>query len=776
MRSRIAVVLVFFILFLSIDIQSPVAISHGSQQPTVSVKLVNYIGNVNELSINLAGTYTLHQGSIIEGGKTYRLRVENGQIAMYDGTTKLFTFSEYTFTPQQYNEQHLLRINNRPYMGTLRFIMEGTSIRPTNTLLVEDYLKGVVPSEMPASWHIEALKAQSIAARTYVMSQGSKVIDDTINYQVYSGYAWHQNSTRAVNETSGQTLTHNNRLISAVYSSSNGGFTESNANVWGGTSLSYLPIKQDPFDSIDPWSFSIYKAQIDMTNRDLKDPAPWWSTVREKDVTIVNNMKRWLYNNGYQNTEIKIVAVPTLLFSEQRTTGGRVRTGDLTIQFYVRSLTTNDYVRQSDGSLLLHTLDLKNTSAQRIRSIIGINLVRSYLIDKVTETGQMVTVNGRGWGHGVGMSQWGAKRMADQGNRVHDILQFYYPGTTLTPVVSYPVSIVEPIPEPIIEIQPITVNNARAEYDSKHNQIIIRYMLNQDALVTMSVSDSTKQLQSTFMRDLQRKAGELAQYWTVPTGVQGPLVFSITAVGSNGQSTSTLVNFNLPSVTAPPVTELEQTGQPSQTVTTVQPIQNPITTPVVSPVQAPLAKVGTQVTANVNVNVANIRKSASTNSTIVGKAHLNQKVTILGRTGNFYRIQRGKTRGFIHVNLLTINQTLTQNGRTVVVINGKVADTQGNVRLRNKTVYVPLKGVVENVKMTYNWNRTSNRVTLKDSRTTIQMTVDSKQARRNAKTIRLTNQPELLNSRVYVSLRTCNEVLGATTHWDHKAGVVWIQR
>ena len=832
MKRLFACFIVVLLVLMSLPIHSIYASGQAIQQPTVTVKLVNYLGNVNNLSIQFSGNYRLNNEGTVESGKTYQLRLENGRISLFDGTHRLHSLTELTFTPVQYNEQHLIRINNRPYLGTVRFVIEGAVIRPVNTLPVEDYLKGVVPSEMPASWNVEALKAQAIAARTYVMSQGSKVIDDTINYQVYAGYAWHSNSTRAVNETSGQTLTHNGRLISAVYSSSNGGITESNGNVWGGTNLPYLPIKADPYDSIAPWNFTINKNQIDLTNRDLSNPQLWWSTVRERDTTIPNNIKNWLYQNGYSNTEIKIVSIPTFKFSDQKTTGGRVRQGDITVNFLVRSLATNDFVRNTDGTIRLHTVEFKNTTAQRMRAMIGINLVRSYLVDSVVENDTSIIVNGRGFGHGVGMSQWGAKGMADRGFRVNDILQFYYPGTTLTPFIQYappiteavnpsqpvnqpvsqPVSPSQPAPAPdsqvTPEIKPIEISHARAEYDARHDQVVVRYTLNQDALVTITVRDANQRVIATLIRDVNRKAGDLAQFWTVGSHPNGTYSFTIEAKGTQNQSVSAQVQQSVQKAVSQPVTSQPTNQQPSVQPVANQPVtQQPVAQPVASqpatqqpstqpatsqptvqqpttqqPAPAPtpqsvqVARVGTQVTARVNVNAANIRRSATTSSAIVGTARLGQDVNIIGRSGDFYQIQTGKTRGFIHVNLLTLNQTLAANGQTAVVINGRVANVQGNPVARNKTVYIPLKGTVENLKMSYSWNKSTNNITVRDTKTTLNMKVNSKQARINTRNIRLTNHPEVLHSRVYVSLRTLNETLSTRSHSDTRNRVVWISR
>ncbi|MEK1831822.1 SpoIID/LytB domain-containing protein [Priestia megaterium] len=116
-----------------------------------------------------------------------------------------------------------------------------------------------MPNEVYTSWNLQALKTQAVAARTYAMSYAGKVINDTVSYQVYGGYTWYDSTNQAVDQTFGQVVTYNNKLINAVFSSSNGGRTESNSNAWGGTQLSYFPVKEDPYDKQTPWTLAIQK-------------------------------------------------------------------------------------------------------------------------------------------------------------------------------------------------------------------------------------------------------------------------------------------------------------------------------------------------------------------------------------------------------------------------------------------------------------------------------------------------------------------------------------
>lgn len=772
---------IFFAMLLLFCCSIPLPSAHASvEQPLMRVKLVNYVKNTSQLTVSFSGNYMVNETFSIPSGKTYQMRIVNNELVLFDGTHQVFRGERISFVPSHYNESHLIKINNRPYLGTILFQIENSFIRPMNTIPLEDYVKGVVPAEMPASWNQEALKAQAVAARTYARKHQRSVIDDTIHYQVYSGYAWHPNSTKAVVDTMGQTLTFNNALIDAVYSSSNGGITESNANVWNGTSLLYFPIQQDSFDSIDPWSFTLATTQIELSNLDVTKPEVWWDSTREVDTTISANIKTWLQTNGYANQDIKLVSIPVLQLTNPGT-GGRVRNGAIKIDFFLRDRGTKEFSRNTDGTLKLHTVHFTNTSAQRIRAMIGINFIRSYLVDQVTEQNNRIIVRGRGFGHGVGLSQYGAKNRADAGHSYAQILGFYYPHTTLTPKIQYnqplmgghpPVqSIEETITSP--EEALLEITNVHVDFNPTTEQMIIRYRLSQDAQMTISIQDSTNRAIATLIRDMTRPAGDRAQYWTVTTIPNGTYTFIIEAKTASQNKIATVKQLLQKTITTPEPAPIVVAPQPNPIISPL-PVQ-----PIISPPQqeTAVAKVGTQVTGRINVAVANIRKSASTSSTIIGKARRNDTVQITGRQGEFYRVRVGKTRGFIHTTLVTINETISSKDRkTTIIVNGKMATLTNEPIRRNKTIYVPLKQASEQIGYKYSWNKSTNRITLTNRTDTISMRVNQKQATVNHRKRALTHQPEILDSNVFVSLRTLRETTMARTHWDSKANVIWITK
>ena len=147
---------------------------------------------------------------------------------------------------------------NVHYRGSLRVVHFTGGLSVINVLTLENYLRGVVPREMPASWPAAALRAQAVAARSYaaqrIGSSGAFDLYCTARSQVYNGADGEATTTNAaVSATSGVVPTYRGKPISAYYFSTSGGFTESIQNVWGTSPVPYLKGVADPYDSISPY-------------------------------------------------------------------------------------------------------------------------------------------------------------------------------------------------------------------------------------------------------------------------------------------------------------------------------------------------------------------------------------------------------------------------------------------------------------------------------------------------------------------------------------------
>jgi len=436
----------------------------ASGEPDLQVALKNYLGNVKEITLYPEVDYSTNLGETkLLAKQSYKLIIKSGSIVVLNGTKELGKTTSLEVKPLQGNGP--ISINKRPYLGSFKFVIESGNLRPINTIGLEAYLKGVVPAEMPASWNMEALKAQAVTARTYAMGYPNRVIDDTQGYQVYGGYSWHERSTEAVQATQGQVITYSGKSIgnAALFSSSNGGKTESNVNAWGTAALPYLVIKEDPYDSKTAWSFAVKKQQIDVEKLDLANADKWWNTTKEAEQSaVINNMKLWLKANGFAGKDIKIAAVPSLSLHEPGS-GGRVTKGSITIELLVKD----------QGKATLNRLEIKDSDASKVRSIIGTTLMKSYLVNKVDTAGDTIQATGAGFGHGIGLSQYGAKKAGESGKTYQDIIGFYFDKTSVkavynvapvkvdvkpdpAPVAAAPTP-VEPEPTPVVDSTPVKV-------------------------------------------------------------------------------------------------------------------------------------------------------------------------------------------------------------------------------------------------------------------------------------------------------------------------------
>ncbi|WP_437124980.1 SpoIID/LytB domain-containing protein [Bacillus pumilus] len=354
----------------------------------------------------------------LKNNKDYQLNVSNGKISIKG----IKTFgSSVRVVPEKYSTKNVIRVAGKAYLGKMNFAVESGYIRPTNeNIPFEDYLKGVVPNEMPASWHVEALKAQAVAARTYSVNSIGKVVPDTTAFQVYGGYSWYTNSTKAVDATKGKVLKYNNKLISATYYSSNGGYTEASEEVWS-SAFPYLVAKTDTKDPVNAWTLKLSKTQLSKS-LSTAEPASWWSKTTESNVSQLKGLKNWILKNKETSaSDIKIATISSLSFSG-KTKGQRAKTASMKISYHLKNKTGSYSMNKSA------TLSFKMTE---FRLILGATNLKSTYASVKNNTNDF-TISGKGYGHGVGMSQYGAKKRAESGSSYSSILSFYYPGAKLT--------------------------------------------------------------------------------------------------------------------------------------------------------------------------------------------------------------------------------------------------------------------------------------------------------------------------------------------------------
>lgn len=364
-----------FLIFLSLIIP---ACSHVSTPrlegayggPVVKVAILKGKDSVtvtgNRLRIRINGKRSIRIGSKIEiaaapggykaGGKVYRA----------DGLEV---------------SGNVIRVNGRPYRGSISVIKEGGHLTVVNRLGMEAYIMGIINHEISSSWPIESVKAQAVAARSYAYEKLKSRADmpyhleSNVMDQVYGGSGSEDSAARnAVTETRGEVLFYGGAVAQALYHSSCGGHTESAGNLWG-KDIPYLRGVGDEFCTDAPDYFWTYRTYLEYI----------LATIRER---------------GYKVDDKRMIKIM------ERNRSGRVR-------------------RLEIGGVKM--------SGKVFREMIGYNRIKSTKFHVDMEEDEVI-FHGSGSGHGVGMCQWGAKGMAGEGFDYRGILRHYYPGTKVKKV------------------------------------------------------------------------------------------------------------------------------------------------------------------------------------------------------------------------------------------------------------------------------------------------------------------------------------------------------
>ncbi len=275
-----------------------------------------------------------------------------------------------------------LRWNGRDYGGLNELIRSGDGVAIVNEVPLEDYVAGVLRAEAGERWPAEALRAQAIAARTY--GAYHRVLGNGKPYHLVASTAHQQYAGRvgpgspvwaATSETAGQVLLWEGELFPAFYHTESGGFTEDPRTVFAARNMPALRPVRCEFSTGSPH----YYWTLDLKLSDLTE------TLRRHEVAV-----------GAVSAIEVVERTPSLRASWVTVQGSR-------------------------GQVRLRGNDL--------RRMVGYDVLKSTLF-AVAVHGDTAQFAGRGYGHGVGLCQWGAKGMAEQGYVARQILEFYYPGTT----------------------------------------------------------------------------------------------------------------------------------------------------------------------------------------------------------------------------------------------------------------------------------------------------------------------------------------------------------
>ena len=408
-------------------------------------------------------------------GKAVNTDMKN--IIVYDGNNNaVFMYSnEMNIFFSSFNRSEsceMIKIDKKPYRGLIGFsIIESSKLISINYVDLESYLYGVVPNEIAASWGKESLKAQAVAARTYAVSCLNPYatygydMDDNQNSQVYMGYNSEKASTNeAVDETNGEMIYYDNKLIQAFYHSTSGGSTENSENVWS-AKLPYAVGVEDEYSNrsgspYTEWQKSYTREEIIKMLRDDGHSVRDIYSIEITKVSENNRVMECIFNTDigeivYRKEEARLLLG---LMSSWFTIGnGSMSVSESGGVFYF----TNQYTPVPSRGGILDSIigtDSNNSDNPDSGNLKGKYAITGSGTEKLTDgkvsvisssgvsvldtstssssgtvsaSGSSYNFQGRGWGHGIGMSQYGAKEMAAEGFKYDEILKHYYTGVTI---------------------------------------------------------------------------------------------------------------------------------------------------------------------------------------------------------------------------------------------------------------------------------------------------------------------------------------------------------
>jgi stage II sporulation protein D len=368
--------------------------------------------NLSEIRVSMQGL--IHPESLIIGSPAYLFNNEikvaliksgnaincfndNGRLSLKI-KEEVFNGEKFSLTPSETNE--IIKVNGKKYRGKIQISSSGNSIDIINVLNLEDYVKGVLAKEMPLGKNeenLEALKALAVCVRTYAiqkMKDGKVYFDiyaDTRD-QVYGGVdAESSVSNRAVEQTEKLILKYNNNPAIIFYHSTCGGYTESSANVFTKDEIPYLTGIKDG----------------DEPNCKIS-PRFHWEETYSKEL-IINRLKNYslIENQNYLLENIYVIS---------RFSSGRVNELEIIVS-------NNSGERKS---VIIRGNEIRSI----LKNADGKSILWSTMFD-VSLKSNSVILKGNGFGHGVGLCQWGAIALSQTGSTYQEILNHFYPGTEI---------------------------------------------------------------------------------------------------------------------------------------------------------------------------------------------------------------------------------------------------------------------------------------------------------------------------------------------------------
>lgn len=381
MKKTASVILAFLAI-----VSAACSYSMAAQAGSKIIIRVAIADDRDSVSLSLRGRYKIYATGtdrVVMEGPFLTAKVTPAKDGLEIGSKPIKLFDVKVKVARDSN----IYVDGRRFRGDIDIIRkENGKLMVINYIELDDYLYGVLYHEVSHRWPMETLKAQAIAARTFALYQArqNKIqpydVRSDIYSQVYGGRTSEKwSTTRAVNLTAGKILTYNGDIFLSYYHATCAGYVEDASNLWN---VDISPLKGVPCNFCGHSPYYKWKKEIPL-----------------------NSLESKLRDSGYKVS--KIVSVTVLSKNES----GRV-----------------DKIEIKDDAGVSVVLTGKD-----FRQILGPNELRSTKFDASIKWANLILA-GNGWGHGVGMCQWGAFGMAKQRKKAEEILKYYYPGAEITTI------------------------------------------------------------------------------------------------------------------------------------------------------------------------------------------------------------------------------------------------------------------------------------------------------------------------------------------------------
>ncbi len=452
-----------------------------------------YRGSVSVLIQSGASGGTLSGDGMKFSDSSGQASVLTGTFAVQHNDSMLIVADKTFAIPVLVESAQPISWNGISYHGSLNFLNLQSSVSIVNIVDMESYIKGVLRSEMSPSWHIEALKAQAVVARTYAVSAMGKHsgydLCSSTHCQVYKGMkAETAKINEAVEATAGQILLWNGQPASVFYHTDSGGMVTASSSVWG-SSIPYLVPRAEPIPYTGPntnWQCTIPMTYISdklaangisvgavsMLTPQTRDESGRVLTLEitgtsgkttvsgHKFRTIIGADKirstMFEFSGGIASQPYVSGTAPQVSAGTQKPTATGVKINKASMPktsedklvwltknnvFTTRELMemlskpdkADYYVKVGMARVEGKTIPLQqpNETGSNDKTSDKTVYAQQITMSNNSATGGSVTFSGRGWGHGVGLSQYGAKTLAENGWPYVNILAHYFPGTVL---------------------------------------------------------------------------------------------------------------------------------------------------------------------------------------------------------------------------------------------------------------------------------------------------------------------------------------------------------